>query len=37
MGRACSANGGEEECIKVTGRKVRRKDITRKTNTYVDR
>jgi hypothetical protein len=31
MGRACSTNGGEEECIEDIGGKARRKDTTRKT------
>jgi hypothetical protein len=30
MGRACSTNGGEEECIQDIG-KARRKETTRKT------
>jgi hypothetical protein len=33
MGRACSTNGGEEECIYDTGVKARRKDTTGKTKT----
>jgi hypothetical protein len=33
MGRACSRNGGEEECIKDIGGKARRKETTRKTKT----
>jgi hypothetical protein len=37
MGRACSTNGGEEECIQDTGGKVRRTETTRKTETrWVD-
>jgi hypothetical protein len=35
MGRACNMNGGEEECIKDTGGKSRRKQTTRKTKTLV--
>jgi hypothetical protein len=35
MGRACSTNGGEEECICVFGGKVRRKETIRKTETQV--
>jgi hypothetical protein len=35
MGRACSTNGGEEECIKDIGGKVRRKEITGKIKTWV--
>jgi hypothetical protein len=31
MGRACSTNGGEEECIKDTGGKARRKETTEQT------
>jgi hypothetical protein len=33
VGGACSMNGGEEEHIYVTGRKVRGKGITRKIKT----
>jgi hypothetical protein len=33
MGRACSTNGGEEECIKDIGGKARRKETTGKTKT----
>jgi hypothetical protein len=33
MGRTCSTNGGEEECIEDFGRKARMKDTTRKTKT----
>jgi hypothetical protein len=32
MGKACSTNGGEEECID-TGGKARRKETTTKTKT----
>jgi hypothetical protein len=35
MGRACTTNGVEEECIENIGGKVRRKETTRKTKTYV--
>jgi hypothetical protein len=35
MGGACSTFGGEEECIYVIGGKVRRKETTWKTKTYV--
>jgi hypothetical protein len=31
MGRACSTNGGDEECIQDIGGKARRKETTRKT------
>jgi hypothetical protein len=33
MDRACSTNGGEEECIYYIGGKTRRKETTRKTKT----
>jgi hypothetical protein len=33
MGRACSTNGGEEECIYDIGVKTRRKGTTGKTKT----
>jgi hypothetical protein len=33
MGRACSMNGGEEECIEDIGGKSRREEITGKTKT----
>jgi hypothetical protein len=33
MSRACSMNGGEEECTKDIGGKARRKETTRKTKT----
>jgi hypothetical protein len=33
MGRACSMNGGEEECTYDIGGRVRRKETTRKTKT----
>jgi hypothetical protein len=32
MGGVCSANGGEDD-VKVTGRKAREKETTRKTKT----
>jgi hypothetical protein len=35
MGRACSTNGGEAECIEDIGGKARRKETTRNTRTYV--
>jgi hypothetical protein len=35
MGRACSTNGGDEECIYDIGVKARRKETTRKTQTQV--
>jgi hypothetical protein len=35
MGRACSTNGGEEERIYVISGKARRKETTRKTETWV--
>jgi hypothetical protein len=31
MDRACSTNGGEEECIEDNGKKARRKASTGKT------
>jgi hypothetical protein len=31
MGRACSVNRGEEDCIQEIGGKARRKETTRKT------
>jgi hypothetical protein len=31
MGRACSTNEGDEECVEVIDRKARRKETTRKT------
>jgi hypothetical protein len=31
MGRMCSMNGGEEECIENIDGKARRKETTRKT------
>jgi hypothetical protein len=33
MGRACSTNGRDEECIQDIGVKARRKETTRKTKT----
>jgi hypothetical protein len=33
MGRACSTNGGEEECIYDIGGKSKRKEIIRKMKT----
>jgi hypothetical protein len=33
MGRACSTNGVEDECIYNTGGKAGRKETTRKTKT----
>jgi hypothetical protein len=33
MGRACSTNGREDECIKNIGGKSRRKETTGKTKT----
>jgi hypothetical protein len=33
MGRTCSTNGGEEECIYDIGGKARRKETTWKTKT----
>jgi hypothetical protein len=33
MDRACSTNGGEEECIYDIGRKARKKETTMKTKT----
>jgi hypothetical protein len=37
MGRACSTNGGEEECMKDIGGKARRKKATRRTKKLVRR
>jgi hypothetical protein len=33
VGGACGTNRGEEERVEVIGRKARRKEITRKTET----
>jgi hypothetical protein len=33
MGRACTTNGGEDECIYDISGKARRKETTRKTKT----
>jgi hypothetical protein len=33
MGRGCSTNGGEEECIQDIGGKARKKETTVKTKT----
>jgi hypothetical protein len=33
MGKACSTNGGDEECIQDVGGKARRKETTGKTKT----
>jgi hypothetical protein len=33
MGRACSTNGGGEECVLDIGGKIRRKETTGKTKT----
>jgi hypothetical protein len=33
MGKACTTNGGEEECIQNIGGKERRKETIRKTKT----
>jgi hypothetical protein len=33
MDRACSTNGGDEECVKDIGGQARRKEPTRKTKT----
>jgi hypothetical protein len=35
MGRACRANGREEEHVEVTGRKARGRETTRKTKMEV--
>jgi hypothetical protein len=37
MGRACSTNGGDEECIWDIGGKARRMETTRKTKIWVDK
>jgi hypothetical protein len=34
VGGACGTNGGEEERVKVIGRKAIEKEITRKTRTW---
>jgi hypothetical protein len=31
VGGSCDMNGGEEECLEVTGMKARGKEATRKT------
>jgi hypothetical protein len=36
MGRACSTNGGEEECIQDIGGKARRKETIKKTKKWAD-
>jgi hypothetical protein len=36
MDGACSNNGGEEECIYITGKKAIGKETTRTTKTWVD-
>jgi hypothetical protein len=33
MDRACSTNGGDEECVQGIGGKARRKETTKKTKT----
>jgi hypothetical protein len=33
MGRSCSTNGGDEECVQDIGRKARREETTGKTIT----
>jgi hypothetical protein len=37
VGGACGTKRGEEECIKVIGRKAKGKETTRKIKTKVDR
>jgi hypothetical protein len=37
VGGACGTNAGEEERVDVIGNKARGKEITRKTETYVDK
>jgi hypothetical protein len=37
MGISCSTHGGEEECIKDFGGIARRKETTRKAQTWFDR
>jgi hypothetical protein len=36
MGRECSTNEGEEECIKDIGGKARRNETTGKTKTIIN-
>jgi hypothetical protein len=36
MGRACTTDGEEEECIEDFGGKARRKEITKKKQTYAE-
>jgi hypothetical protein len=36
VGEACGTNGGEEEHVKVIGKKARRKETTRKIKMLVD-
>jgi hypothetical protein len=36
MDRACKTMGGEEKCIWDIGGEARRKETSRKTQTYVD-
>jgi hypothetical protein len=35
MGRACSTNGGDKECVEDVGGKARRKETTGMTKTWV--
>jgi hypothetical protein len=35
VGRSCSTNGGHEECVLDIGGKVRRKEPSKKNQTYV--
>jgi hypothetical protein len=35
MGKVCSKNGGEKECVWDIGGKARRKETTRETKKYV--
>jgi hypothetical protein len=35
VGRSCSTNGGDEECVQDIGGKARMKETTRKNKTYV--
>jgi hypothetical protein len=36
VGGTCDTNGGEEQRVKVIGKKARGKEATRKTKRYVD-
>jgi hypothetical protein len=36
IGRACGMHHGDEECVKVSGGKTRRKETSNKTSTSMD-